>query len=432
MDVMNLLKSQAEQVEVLRIQDETTSVVFEANHLKSCEVAETSGTAIRVIRKGKLGFAASTDAAALEKLVSNALESASFGEEIPLQFPIHQPSMSVKSFDPVLSELPIVKMVQIGTEILDLILPAEPDAKCIINLTRNVQSYSIRNHTGLDVTYKRSPLTIDVEVDRIVGDDILLVYDSFGTTVWEDNYLEFARILVEKLNLAHKITTSKGGKLPVLFSPAGTLALSLPLSAGLNGKNVYKGTSPLIGKIGEKIFDQKISLIDDGTLDGRPASAPYDDEGVPHRRNVIVEQGQLKGFLYDLKTAAQFGVESTGNATRTLFNIPQPMPTNFIIMPGDTPLQDIIKSIDEGILVENLLGLGQGNVISGAFSNPLSLAFKIEKGEIIGRIKDISIAGNVYDLLKNVAAISHEAQWVFNTFYAPYILLEEMNVVAKQ
>jgi PmbA protein len=105
--------------------------------------------------------------------------------------------------------------------------------------------------------------------------------------------------------------------------------------------------------------------------------------------------------------------------------------TNLVMQPGETPLADILAGIDEGILVENVLGLGQGNTISGAFSNPLALAFKIEKGEVIGRVKDLSIAGNIYDLLKNITAVSKEAQWVYSTFYAPYVLVPEMNVAGK-
>ena len=95
-------------------------------------------------------------------------------------------------------------------------------------------------------------------------------------------------------------------------------------------------------------------------------------------------------------------------------------------------MDDIIRGIDHGLLVENVLGMGQGNTISGAFSNPLSLAFKIEKGEIVGRVKDVSIAGNVYDLLPDVAAVSRETEWVYNRINMPYILLADMNVVAKK
>ena len=430
MEIMAKLKAQAEQVEILSLQDENTSVVFEANKLKTSSVAETSGTAVRVVRKGKLGFAATTDGSAEDKLIANALESAAFGEEVPLHFPSHQPAKSVKTFDPVLLNLPITRLVDMGKEMLDLILSAEPDVRCNISLTRSLQSYNIRNQTGLDISFQRSPLEINVEIDRVVGDDVLIMYDVLGTTIWQDDYLTFVRNLVEKVRLAHKVVPSKGGNMPVLFSPFGALALAIPLNEGVNGKNVYKNTSPMRDKIGEYLFDVKVSLVDDGIIDGKFASAPYDDEGVPRQRNVLVDRGQLKGYVYDLKTAAQCEVESTGNGARSLFNIPQPATTNFIIQPGETPLKDILSGIDDGIMVESLLGLGQGNVISGAFSNPLSLAFKIEKGELVGRVKNLSIAGNVYSLLKNVGAVSKEADWVFSSFYAPYVLIPEMNVAA--
>jgi PmbA protein len=431
MDILKQLKQQAEQVEVLSLQDEKTTVEYEANQLKTCTVAETKGTAVRVIRKGQLGFAASTDDTVMDKLAANALESAAYGDAAPFSFPSYQPAPAVRTFDQAIADIPIARLVEIGKEILDLILPVEPEARCNIGLERSIVSAGIRNDKGLDVSFKNSPLSIGVEIDRIEGDDVIILYDQLGTTIWEKDYLEFARRLVEKLIRARTITSIKPGKMPVLFAPSGTLALGLPLSEGLNGKEVYKGTSPIAKKVGEKLFDDKITVIDDGTIDGKFASACYDDEGVPRRRNVLVEKGVLKGFVYDLKTAAQSGVESTGNASRGLFNPPNPSLTNFIIQPGDTALKDMLAGIDEGILVEDLLGLGQGNIISGAFSNPLALAFKIEKGEIVGRVKDLSIAGNIYDLLKNVRAVSKEAQWVYSTFYAPYILIPEMNVAGK-
>jgi PmbA protein len=91
----------------------------------------------------------------------------------------------------------------------------------------------------------------------------------------------------------------------------------------------------------------------------------------------------------------------------------------------------MIAGIDHGLLVEDVLGLGQGNIISGAFSNPLSLAFRIERGEIVGRVKNVSIAGNIYELLRDVAAVSQETLWVYRSFRLPYLLLSEMNVIAQ-
>ena len=432
MDILTELKKESEQVEVVELQSEKTSVEYEANQLKTCTITETRGTAVRVIRKGQMGFAASSDDQAMDKLAVNALKSAAYGDQVTFSFPDIQPAQAVQTFDPIIADLPIPRLVEMGREILDLVLQVEPQARCNISMDRTLVSVNVRNQTGLDISFKTSPLAVGFEIHRIEGDDILILYDQFGTTLWDDNYLDFARRLVHKLEQARSITTLQPGKMPVLFAPNGTLALGLPLSLGLNGKEVLKGTSPMKGRIGEKLFDEKITLLDDGTIDGKFASSAYDDEGVPRRRNMLVEKGVLKGFIYDLKTAAKSGASSTGNAARSLFNPPDPSLTNFIIQPSETSLKDILSGIDQGILVEDLLGLGQGNIISGAFSNPLALAFKIEKGEIVGRVKDLSIAGNIYDLLKNVAAISQESQWVYNTFHSPYILIPEMNVAGKR
>jgi PmbA protein len=431
MDIMQMLKAEAEQVEVVEMQNEATTIEFESNKLKTSKVEETRGIAARVVRHGRLGFAASTDMDALEKLSANVLESASYGDKIPLNFPGFQPATRVQTFDATVAELPIARLVEIGREVIEILLAVEPAALINISLNRGVQKMGLRTHAGADIAFDRSPLSISVEVNRVEGDDVLITGDYVGATIWDADYLAFAHRLADQLRLAKTLTTIRPGNMPVVFSPSGALALMLPLAEGLDGKNVYTGTSPIAKKVGETLFDEKLTIVDDATLDGRFGSAPYDDEGVPHRCNRLVERGALQGFYYDLKTAAQSGVESTGNGSRSLFGLPAPSLTNFMVMPGDTALKDLLASIDEGILVEDLLGLGQGNILSGAFSNPLSLAFKIEKGEIVGRVKDISISGNIYELLKNVSALSRETQWVYSTFSAPYILLPELNVVGK-
>lgn len=432
MDILKQLMTQAEQVEVMNLRSESTAIGFEANRLKSSQVEETTGVAVRVVKDGRLGFAASSDESAAEKLTTNVLESAAYGDEVPIAFPVPQSAPEVTTFDQTIAGLSIPRMVEIGQEIIDLILPIEPDARISVELERGVQHLSIRNQAGTEVSFKRSPLSISFMVDRVKGDDVLIMFDTLGATTWKDDYLAFVRRMGEKLELAKESATIQSGRMPVLFAPTSALVLGLPLMLGLNGKNVYTHVSPMAGKIGERLFDDKITVIDDPTLDGKFGSAPYDDEGVAHRRNVLVEQGVLKSFMYDLKTAAQSGVESTGNGSRSLFSPPGPSPTNLIFEAGETPLAEIIASMDEGLLVENALGLGQGNVISGAFSNSLSLAFKIEKGEIVGRVKDVSIAGNVYELLRDVVAVSREAGWVYRNFRLPYLLLPDMNVIAKE
>jgi PmbA protein len=432
MRILEKLSAQAEQVEVVEVQGENTSVGFEANRLKSSQVEETKGIALRMVKGGRLGFAASSDLSAMDKLVDNLHESTAHGEEIPIVFPPLQEAAGVAVYDSTISHMPIPRLVEIGREAIDIVLQVEPEAQVNLNLERGVRRLTVRNQAGLDISFDRSPFSIFVEISRVQGDDVLMLWDVAGTTLWEEDYLAFARKAAEKLRLAQRSAHIRSGRMPVLFSPSGSLVLALPLMLGLDGKNVYTRTSPMAAKVGEKLFDSKLTVLDDPTLDGRFGSAPYDDEGVAHRRNVLIGGGELRGFVYDLRTAAQSGVDSTGNGSRSLFSPPSPSPTNFVVEGGGTPLAEMIAGIDEGLLADSALGLGQGNVLSGAFSNSLGLAYKIEKGEIVGRVKDVSIAGNVYDLLQDVAAVSRESEWIYNNFSLPYMLLDDMNVVAKE
>jgi PmbA protein len=188
----------------------------------------------------------------------------------------------------------------------------------------------------------------------------------------------------------------------------------------------------MVGHLGERLFDPCLTLLDDPTIDGRPGSASHDDEALPHRRQTYVERGELRRFAYDLKTAAQAGVEPTGNGERGLFSPPSPSFSNLVIVAGDRPVAEMVGGLKLGLLVDMPLGLGQGNAISGAFSNNLALAYKIENGEIVGRVKDVSIAGNVYRDLKAIEAISAESEWVDGSLLLPYILLPELSVVTKE
>lgn len=431
-DLLDRLAKRAEQAEVFEIDSESTSVGFEANKLKSFEVNQTRGVALRVVNEGRLGFAASSDMEAQERLVENALESARHGDAVPVQFPGPGEGPRVSVYDQQLATLSTDRLIEVGREVIDVISRADPNALVNMDLERSVRRTSVRNSNGGDVSVEKSPLSISIRVERVQQEDVLMLYRYFGTALWSEGYREAAEILAEQLRLAREITTIRSGRMPVLFSPHGAVVLGLPLMLGLNGKDVHRGISPMAGKLGEQLFDEKLTLLDDPTLDGRPGSASHDDEGVPHKRVPLIERGVLQSFLYDLKTAAQAGVEPTGNGERGLFSPPSPSFSNLVLDAGTTPVADIISGLDEALLVESPLGLGQGNVISGAFSNNLSLAFKIEKGEIVGRVKDVSIAGNIYTDLKQVDTLSQEREWAYGGMQLPYLLLPALNVVAKE
>ena len=186
-------------------------------------------------------------------------------------------------------------------------------------------------------------------------------------------------------------------------------------------------------KLGEQVFDEKLSIYDDGTIDHAVGSSPTDDEGIPLRRTSLVENGCVRTFIYDLQTAGLAGAEPTGNGERSPNSLPSPGYHNAIVEPGDGgSMDDLIGGIDEGILVEYTMGASMGNLFSGDFSGNVHLGYKIENGKLAGRVKDTMVAGNTYAALKNIAAIGSEPEWVGGSFYAPPILVADLSVSTRE
>jgi len=200
--------------------------------------------------------------------------------------------------------------------------------------------------------------------------------------------------------------------------------LLLALRLGFNGKNVFLGSSPLAGKLGEKIADERFSITDNPLIDYASSSDKYDGEGVPHQITPLIENGVIKNFLYDLDTAGRAGTKTTGNGVGC-------GTTNLVIKEGDTPYEEMVTNTKEGLLVHSVMGLGQGNAISGEFSVNVQLGYKIENGEIVGRVKDVMLAGNTYDALKNIAAIGDKAEWAGWSLLTPPIKIGKVSVVAR-
>ena len=160
------------------------------------------------------------------------------------------------------------------------------------------------------------------------------------------------------------------------------------------------------------MFDSGFTLTDNPLLDGKSGSRPVDDEGVPCRTTALIEQGRVTNFIYDLETAGRAGAAPTGHGRRSTFGKPQAAYSNLVIDPGALEFHELVSQIRDGLLVDELLGVGQGNVIGGAFSHPVALAYRIINGEVVGRVKDVAVAGVVYELLKRVAGIGKSVRWI--------------------
>jgi len=201
--------------------------------------------------------------------------------------------------------------------------------------------------------------------------------------------------------------------------------------AAFNGKTVLKGASPIGDKLGQPVFDKQLWLWDDPTISYRPGSRPSDDEGIPSQRTPLIEQGGVTNFLYDLQTAALAHTQSTGNGRRGHGGLPAPSPSAFVIKPGNTTFDEMVNDIKEGLIIEQLMGAEQGNILGGDFSGNVLLGYKVESGKIVGRVKDTMVSGNIYQLLKQITAIGSEAKWVGGFLNAPPLYCPRLSVASK-
>ena len=146
------------------------------------------------------------------------------------------------------------------------------------------------------------------------------------------------------------------------------------------------------------------------------------------KKNILINKGIFNNGLYDLKTGSESSKDSTWSAGRSLHSNPSPTTSNIVMNEGQITINNIISDIDEGILVDHLLGAGQGNELSGNFSANISLGYKIEKGKIIGRLKNTMISGNAFDALKDIEEISLERDQVYGSMMLPYLQTKNVEI----
>jgi len=217
----------------------------------------------------------------------------------------------------------------------------------------------------------------------------------------------------------------------VLFTPEGLAAVLMPVRQALSGKTVLQGISPLGEQVGQAVFDASFSMTDDPLIAGRIASRGADDEGVVSRRLPLVERGVVRAFVYDLETAARAGAVSTGHGSRNTFGKPGIAYSSLVIDPGTHDEASLLREVGDGLVVDELIGVGQGNVTSGAFSHPVALAYRVQGGAITGRVKDAAIAGNAFELLKRIKALGRDAKWLGGTRQVPAMVIDGVSVAGR-
>jgi PmbA protein len=409
--ILDLALKNSDSAEVIYEEGESRSISFENNKLKSVYTKSIRGIGLRIIKDGKIGFSSTTDFRKPEQLVTNALESAKFGQEAKFEFQPKSQFKDIKLYDENVVDYPIEKGIQIGEEAIERALSVNPDYECGVSIGKGVGKSRLINSKGLDVSTQSTSFGTGFDILLVEDKGLLWVGEGESSAKVVDNIDKHITKSLSDLKLAEKEVEISTSAYPVVFTSKAVGTLLSTFESGCNGKLVQKGVSPLTGKLGEKIMDERITIYDDPTIDYADGSYVCDDEGVSARRTPLFESGVLKNYIYDLQTAGIMNAKSTGNGTRSFASQPSPGNSNVIVGPGEMKFEDMTKDMKKGILVDQVLGGGQSNVLAGEFSVNIDLGYLVENGEIVGRVKDCMVAGNVFDVFNNIVALGDKSDW---------------------
>ena len=396
-------KSGAEAAEVYQSRSRSRPVFFEANRLKQLESAQSAGTALRLWQNGRPGLAVAYGAVEPQILVERALAlsqlNASETIELGSNFKPKYPNLG--------EDVPVTQLVEWGKQAIALIRDAYPEVLVSAEWDSDVETTRLVNSQGLDCYYTDTTLSCYLAAEWVRGDDFLSVSDGQTQRSSLDPE-KIAKQILLRLGWAEENVATPSGRIPVLFTSKAADMLWGTVQAALNGKQVIERSSPWADRLGQPVVSPELTIFQ--APEAGPFSCPFDDEGTPTQKLTFIQDGILQHFYCDRTISSLLGIETTGNGFRPgLGSYPTPGLFNLLIQPGSKSLFDLISQLNHGIIVDQMLG--GGGSISGDFSINVDLGYVVNRGQVIGRVKDTMVTGNIYTALKQLVALGSDADW---------------------
>lgn len=426
--VIDLANKKGIEAEVFYVASQDTPIEFGNNRLKSLETKASEGIALRVIADQKLGFASSTDLTRLADLVDAAVATAEIGDPVEFDFTQDVNSVEPKSdYQPPSTE----KLVEVGEDLINQVHQYNPEILVDVSFHSGTSQVKLATTTNVYTEQNSRSLSASISGNLVRGEDFLQAYAYEVTRDQVPDYQAILQKLILKYQQAEGKASIKSGAYPVLFTPSAVAStMGRMFGTIFSGQSVVQKASPLTDKLGEKIADERISVFEDPSLG--VSACEFDDEGVATSKKNLIDQGIVKQFYWDRRWAARQGIKSSGNGFRGGISRPSPSLANICIAPGQTSVADLIAGMDEGIIVDQVLGAGQSNILAGEFSVNIDLGYKVEQGKIVGRVKDTMVAGNIFEAFSNLVDLSDRPEWVGSSAYVPHILFAQLGVAARQ
>ncbi len=427
------------EYEIYYMSDVSISCETLKDEISSFNSGVSGGVCFRCIYNGRMGYASSElfEADEMRALVKRAMSNAEnmdAEDEAPMIFAGSEKYAEVRND---LSELPSAALLK------ETALNIQKDTYAVSDtVTDGTQSgvmaakydMVLINSHGLDLrnTVGMSGVIVQAVVNKDGESEDEF---EFSEGITPESYKGISERTVSTALSKLGAGEVESGKYDVVFSAKQMRAMLGTFADVFSGKEALNGMSLLDGKVGEKIAADCVTVVDDPMREGTSMKCAFDGEGVATYRKNVVENGVLKTLLYDLATAKKVGVESTGNGQRHSYTSPVDVsPYNFYIKGGDRSFSELISTVEKGIYVTELKGLHAGaDSVTGDFSIE-SAGFLIENGKLGGAVKSFTVAGNFFDLIKNIEALSDTVDFgipSLTAYGAPDALVRQMSVAGK-
>ncbi|MFQ6082210.1 MAG: TldD/PmbA family protein [Candidatus Aminicenantia bacterium] len=423
-------KNGADEVEVTIIQGYEFNVNVRMKEIENLIEAGSKHLTIRVIKDKKTALASSEDFSkeTLEKLIVNAIKRAGLGSSdefagLPEKQELKTDVSSLNLYDPDISQLPADKKISLalGTEkiaLADSRITNSHGASCGTNEIRRI----LANSNGFSSEYSETSCYLGVGLQA--GETDTKVEDYWYCSKRHFKELEspeeIAKKAVERTVRQLGAKKIKTQNVPVVFEPNMTSWLLAFLFSCVSGISIYQKSSFLVDKLGQKIGNKLITVIDDGLMPGKLGSKPFDSEGVPTQTTTVINKGVLENYLCNTYAARKLNLKSTGNCSGRGVGS-----NNFYLKPGKHSPEEILKSIDNGLLLIRTIGHGlnpvTGDISRGAFG------LWIEKGEIAYPVTEITISGNLNKILNEIEMIGNDLDFR-GRYTGPTIKIKEMTI----
>lgn len=426
-----------EQVEVYAARGSDTDVTVYDGDIESLSTATSAGVGIRVIAGSRQGFAyaGSLDADVVAETLAEARDNAGFGtpdEFLGLAVPDGFPAASLDLWREELLSFPTERKIELALELERQVKAADSRIKTVhsADYGDGAVEVAVASSTGIAASFRRS--SCYVSVYALAGDETETQTGggySVGRAPEELSVAEAADDAVERATRMLGSHKPPSARLPVVFDTRITATLLSILAGTLSGEAVLKGRSLFAGRVGESVAAPMLVLTDDPTDPAAYGAAVFDAEGLACRRNRLISEGVLEGFLYDTYSGRRAGVPSTASAVRAGFKSAPGVGARAVSLePGGLSQAEILAAVGEGLFVQSISGVHSGvNPVSGDFSVGAE-GMLVRDGVATEPVREITIASTIQRMLKDVLHIGNDPEWLPGSAAGVTLAIGEMSM----